>query len=78
MAPNFAESEMAPRIVVAIGAGMAATLAPGLLLKGLFLASATALLATVATGYCPITAALDERDANTPQWRTLKAYRVEA
>ena len=76
MNSNVGESELAPRIVIAFGVGMAAMLAPGLLLKGLLLVSATGLLATVATGYCPINAALGERPTEAPHWRTLKAYRV--
>ena len=47
--------------MVAAAAGVAAVLVPGFFLKGLCLAGATAMLATVATGYCPINAALDER-----------------
>ena len=63
--------------MVAAACGVAAVLVPGFLLKGLCLAGATAMLATVATGYCPINAALDERHGEAPHWRTLKAFRVE-
>jgi hypothetical protein len=78
MAPNVADSELSPRILIAIGLGMAATLAPGLLLKGLLLAGSTGLLATVATGFCPVNAALGaDGDTNKAHWRTLKVYRVE-
>ena len=77
MEPNVTASERTPRLMVAAAAGVGAALAPGFLLKGLFLAGATALLATVATGYCPINAALAERDGDAPHWRSLKTFRVE-
>ena len=77
MAPNVAASERSPRLVVAAAAGVAAVLVPGFLWKGLCLAGATAMLATVATGYCPLNAALDERHGDAPHWRPLKTFRVE-
>jgi hypothetical protein len=77
MEPNVSASERTPRLVIALAAGVAAALAPGLLLKGILLAGATAMMATVATGYCPITAALTDREPAEPHWRTLKTYRVE-
>jgi hypothetical protein len=36
------------------------------------------MLATAATGYCPINALLEGQNASAPEWRTLKTYRVEA
>ena len=45
-------ADPAPR--VALGAAVAAAVAPGLVLKSLLMAGATATVATVATGYCPI------------------------
>jgi hypothetical protein len=78
MQPNVADSEQTPRLMIALAAGVAATLVPGRFLKGLFLASAAGMLATVATRYCPINAALDAQDPEPPHWRTLKTFRVEA
>jgi hypothetical protein len=77
MEPNIGASERLPRLMVAVAAGVAAVLAPGVFLKGVCVAGATALLATVATGYCPLNAALDERRGNAPHWRPLRTFRVE-
>jgi hypothetical protein len=77
MESNVSASERTPRLVIALAAGVAAALAPGLLLKSILLAGATAMMATVATGYCPINAALTDRELEAPHWRTLKTYRVE-
>jgi len=77
MVTNVSSSERTPRLVIALAAGVAGALAPTLLLKGVLTGAAVALLATVATGYCPITAALEETNAETPHWRTLKTHRVE-
>jgi hypothetical protein len=76
MQPNIEDTERTPRLAVAIAAGAAAFMAPGFLLKGLLLTGATAVLATVATGYCPVKAALGERDLEEAHWRTLKTHRV--
>ena len=62
--------------MIAAAAGVATMLVPGVFLKGVCLAGATALLATVATGYCPINAAMDEGDQE-PHWRTLKTFRIQ-
>ena len=76
MKPNVVASERFPRLMVAAAAGVTAVLVPGVVLKGLCLAGATALLATLATGYCPINEALD--DGDQPQHsRTLKTFRIE-
>ena len=77
MEPNVVASERLPRVMVAAGAAVAAVLAPGVFLKSLCLAGAGALLMTVATGYCPINAALNDDAEETPHWRTLKTFRVE-
>jgi len=77
MVTNVSASERAPRIVIALTAGIAGALAPSLLLKGLLTGAALAMLTTVATGYCPINAALDSGSAEAPHWRTLKTHRVE-
>jgi hypothetical protein len=78
MQSNVTASERTPRLVAACAAGVAAALVPGVLLKSLFSLGAMAMLATVATGYCPINAALSDRDLEAPHWRTLKTYRVES
>jgi hypothetical protein len=78
METNVSASERTPRIVIGLAAGVAAAFTSNLLLKGFFVGSATAMLATVATGYCPINALLDGQDAGAPTWRTLKTHRVEA
>ena len=76
MKANVSASERTPRLVIAIAAGVAAALAPGSFIRSVLVGCAAAMLATVATGYCPINAALDGGDRQ-PQWRTLKTYRVE-
>jgi hypothetical protein len=78
MVTNVSASERTPRIVIALAAGLAGAFAPSLLLKALLAGTAVAVLTTVATGYCPINAALDEGNAEAPHWRTLKTHRVEA
>jgi len=40
-------------------------------------AGAMGMLATVATGYCPINAVQRDPELEAPRWRTLKTYRVE-
>ena len=74
---NVSASERTPRLVVTVAAGVAAALTSSLALKAFLLGGSAAMLATVATGYCPINAALDGGDRNAPQWRTLKTFRVE-
>ena len=78
MENNVSAAERTPRIVVALAAGVAAAFTSNLVLKGVMVGSAAAMLATVATGYCPINAVLDGPDAGAPTWRTLKTHRVEA
>jgi hypothetical protein len=77
MEANVSASERTPRLVIALAAGVGAALAPGSFVRGLLVAGAAAMLATVATGYCPVNAALNDGDRQ-PQWRTLRTYRVEA
>jgi hypothetical protein len=76
MENNISQSERMPRIVMAIGMGAVAALASNRLFRTVFLGGATALLATVATGYCPLNAMRESDEA--PHWRTLKTYRVQA
>ena len=78
METNISATERTPRIVLALAAGVAAALASRVMLKGLLLGSAAAMLATVATGYCPFNAALKDSDTEAAHWRTLKTHRVEA
>ena len=78
MENNVSAAERTPRIVVALAAGVAAAFTSNLVLKGVMVGSAAAMLATVATGYCPINAVLAGKDAGAPTWRTLKTHRVEA
>jgi hypothetical protein len=78
MVTNVSTSERTPRIAIALAAGIAGAFAPSLLLKGLLTGAAVAVLTTVATGYCPINAALDGPNTEMPHWRTLKTHRVEA
>jgi len=78
MVTNVSASERTPRIVIALAAGLAGAFAPSLLLRGLLTSAAVAMLTTVATGYCPINAALEGGTTETPHWRTLKTHRVEA
>ena len=75
---NVPPSERTPRIAIALAAGVAAAFAPGLWLKSLLIGSSAAMLATVATGYCPVTAAVADTGAEPPHWRTLRVHRVEA
>ena len=76
MVTNVSASERTPRLVIAFATGVVGAFAPSLLLRGLLTGTAFAILATVATGYCPINAALDESGAETPHWRTLRVHRV--
>ena len=77
MATNVSASERTPRVVIALAAGVAGAFAPSMLLKGILTGAALAMLTTVATGYCPIKAALAESNGEGPHWRTLKTHRVE-
>jgi hypothetical protein len=79
MTQNVPAEQHIPRIAAAVAAGIGAALVPAAWLKTGLFAAAAGLLASVATGYCPLTAALDSANADAePQWRTLKTYRVEA
>ena len=77
METNVSAQERTPRLVIALAAGVAAAVAPTALLKGLFLGSAAGILGTVITGYCPVNAALEDREADAAHWRTLRVHRVE-
>ena len=78
MIQNVSAEQRLPRIVIAIAAGIGAALAPSVSLKTGLFAAAAGLLASVATGYCPINAAMERGEEPQPRWRTLKTYRVEA
>jgi len=79
MTRNVPDEQHIPRIAMALAAGVGASLIPAAWAKTGLLATAAGLLTSVATGYCPLTAALN-RDSAEPEgtWRTLKTYRVEA
>jgi hypothetical protein len=77
MIQNVSADQRIPRIAIAIAAGVGAALAPAAWLKTGLLAASAGLLASVATGYCPINAAMEPGEEPQPRWRTLKTYRVE-
>jgi hypothetical protein len=80
MKHNVPAEQHVPRIAAAIAAGIGAALVPGPWLKTGLYAAAAGLLGSVATGYCPVTAAWRGIDTGReePGWRTLKTYRVDA
>jgi len=78
MESNIGSEERIPRITMALAAAIGASATRSNLLKGAFLALAAGLLGTVATGYCPVSAALRRDTAAEPGWRTIKAWRVTA
>lgn len=78
MTQNVPAEQQIPRIAMAAAAGVGAALIPGVWAKTGLFAAAAGLLASVATGYCPLTAALNGGQPDTPEWRTLKSFRVEA
>ena len=79
MRQNVTTDQQIPRIVMAVAAGVGAAMVPGTLLRTGLYAAAAGLLASVATGYCPLTEAWTRsREADEPTWRTLKTNRVEA
>ena len=76
MRQNVGPMEYGLRVAVATFAGVAAALAPASASRLLLLGVATGLLATAATGYCPVNAVL-EHSEEEPRWRTLTTFRVE-
>ena len=76
MKRNVHSDEQIPRIGLAAAAGIASLWVPTWLKTGL-LGMAAGLLASVATGYCPVKAALTQ-DVEEPTWTTLKTNRVQA
>jgi hypothetical protein len=78
MTANVGSAERAPRIAMALAAGVGGVFAPGAFLKGMFWTAAAALAATVATSYCPVNEILGRNDTSEPTWRTIKTWRVEA
>jgi hypothetical protein len=77
MEQNIGPQERIPRIAMAIAAAVGASSTRSNLLKSAFLALAGGLLSTVATGYCPVSAALGRDTAEKPEWRNLRTWRVE-
>jgi hypothetical protein len=73
---NIRPSQVIPRVLVAVGLATIGAVVPGALRRSFLMGGAAALLATVATGYCPINAALDQVVPDEPHWRTIKTYRV--
>jgi hypothetical protein len=78
MIQNVPAEQQIPRIAMAVAAGVSAAMIPGALAKAGLLGVAAGLLASVATGYCPLTAALSRDSTDAPTWRTLKSFHVEA
>ena len=79
MTTNVPPSEYRPRLVMALATALGAALAPTLVLKGLLTGATGGILLTVATGYCPLNAAIrDGRPVDVPKWRTLRSHKVEA
>jgi hypothetical protein len=78
MIQNVSSDQYAPRIVMALAAGVGAAFIPGTLAKTGLFAAAAGLLASVATGYCPVTAAVARQEPEeAPHWHTLKTYQVQ-
>lgn len=78
MRTNVDRDEFVPRIGLAFVAAASGALAGPVAVKVALFGLAAGMLATVATGYCPITALRENADDEEPTWRTLKTYRVEA
>jgi len=78
MEQNIGSEERIPRIAMALAAAVGASRMRSNLSKGALLALAGGLLGTVATGYCPVSAAVGRNTAEEPEWRTIKTWRVEA
>jgi hypothetical protein len=58
MIQNVTTDQHIPRIVIAVAAGVGAALIANTWMRSGLYAAAVGLLASVATGYCPLTAAL--------------------
>jgi hypothetical protein len=76
MEQNIGSEERIPRIAMAVAAAIGASRTRSNLSKGALLALAGGLLSTVATGFCPISAAIGRNTAEEPAWRTIKTWRV--
>jgi hypothetical protein len=74
---NVRATEWVPRVAIAVGVASGALGAPKWLRIGLYGLSVAA-LATVATQYCPINAALMRRSDARARWTTLRTHRVQA
>ena len=73
---NVSREERTPRVLIAVGAALAAAAAPTIALKTALLAASGILLTTVATGYCPLNAALGRGEPEA-EWQTIRTWRVE-
>ena len=78
MEQNIGTKERIPRVAMAVAAAVGASAAGSNWTKGALMVLAGGLLSTVATGYCPISAALGRDTTEEPAWRTIKTWRVEA
>ena len=78
MEQNIGTNERIPRVAMAIAAAVGASAAGSNWTKGALMVLAGGLLSTVATGHCPISAALGRDTTEAPAWRTIKTWRVEA
>jgi hypothetical protein len=79
MIQNVSSDQYVPRIVMAVAAGVGAAVVPAAWAKTGLFAAAAGLLASVATGYCPITAAVSRQEPEEPpHWHTLKTFQVQA
>lgn len=75
---HIGAKERIPRVAMAIAATVGASAAGSHWTRGAWLVLAGGLLSTVATGYCPLSAALERDTTEEPTWRTIKTWRVEA
>jgi hypothetical protein len=75
---NIGTKERIPRVAMAVAAAVCASTAGSNWTKGALLVLAGGLLSTVATGYCPLSAALGRDTTEDAAWRTIKTWRVEA
>ena len=78
MEQNIGTKERIPRVSMAIAAAVGASAAGSNWTKAALMVLAGGLLSTVATGYCPLSAALGRDTTEEPTWRTIKTWLVEA
>ena len=76
MEKNIGSQELGPRIAMAMAAAAGAAATRSNPARGWLLALAAGLVGTVATGYCPVSAAFGRDTSEQPQWRTIRTSRV--